>query len=94
MSQIKHDLTRTVLAVVCIAGLTAASFWVLRPFLGATIWAAMLVVATGRALAYGLHPLRLLWSRLPLGLMAAAVFGLGWFWWEPSVAGVRRQWRS
>ena len=46
MSQIKHDLTRTVLAVVCIAGLTAASFWVLRPFLGATIWAAMLVVAT------------------------------------------------
>jgi hypothetical protein len=28
------------------------------------------------------------WSLLPL-LMAVAVLGLGWFWWEPSVAGVR-----
>ena len=37
---------RTVLAVACIAGLVGASFWILRPFLGATIWAAMLVVAT------------------------------------------------
>jgi predicted PurR-regulated permease PerM len=46
MSDIRHDLTRTVLAVACIAGLFAASFWVLRPFLGALIWAAMLVVAT------------------------------------------------
>ena len=46
MHEIKHDLTRTVLAVVCIAGLTGASFWVLRPFLGALIWATMLVVAT------------------------------------------------
>ena len=46
MSDIRHDLTRTVLAVVCIAGLVIASFWVFRPFLGATIWAAMLVVAT------------------------------------------------
>jgi predicted PurR-regulated permease PerM len=46
MSDIRHDLTRTVLAVACIAGLFAASFWVLHPFLGALIWAAMLVVAT------------------------------------------------
>lgn len=46
MSEIKHDLTRTVLAVACIAGLFGASFWVLRPFLGAAIWAAMLVVST------------------------------------------------
>ena len=46
MPQIKHDLTRTVLAVACIAGLVGISFWVLRPFLGATIWAAMLVVTT------------------------------------------------
>ena len=46
MSDIRHDLTRTVLAVACIAGLVGASFWVLRPFLGAAIWAAMLVVAT------------------------------------------------
>ncbi len=46
MNDIRHDLTRTVLAVACLAGLVGVSFWILRPFLGATIWAAMLVVAT------------------------------------------------
>ncbi|MCP5269468.1 MAG: AI-2E family transporter YdiK [Zoogloeaceae bacterium] len=46
MPDIKHDLSRTVLAVVCLAGLAGASFWVLRPFLAATIWAVMLVVST------------------------------------------------
>lgn len=46
MNDVRHDLTRNVLAVACIAGLVGASFWVLRPFLGAAIWAAMLVVAT------------------------------------------------
>ena len=40
MTDVRHDLTRTVLAVVCIAGLVGATFWVLRPFLGAAIWAA------------------------------------------------------
>ena len=48
-----------------------------------------MIDATWRAAAYCLHPVTLLWSLLPLGLMATAVFGLGWFWWEPSVAGVR-----
>jgi predicted PurR-regulated permease PerM len=46
MPDIKSDLTRTVLATICIAGLICASLWVLRPFIGATIWATMLVVAT------------------------------------------------
>ncbi|MBI2308742.1 MAG: AI-2E family transporter YdiK [Rhodocyclales bacterium] len=46
MSAIRHDLTRTLLAIACIAGLAGASFWVLKPFLGAAVWAAMLVVAT------------------------------------------------
>ena len=41
-----RDLTRTVLAVLLIAILIAASFWVLRPFLLSIIWAAMIVVAT------------------------------------------------
>ncbi len=45
--------------------------------------------ATWRAVAYCLHPRPLLWSLLPLGLVAGAVFGLGWYWWEPWVAGVR-----
>src|SRR5882672_11917494 len=40
------DLTRIVLGVMTIGGLTIASFWVLRPFLLAGIWATMIVVAT------------------------------------------------
>jgi predicted PurR-regulated permease PerM len=46
MPEIRHDLTRTVLAVLCIAGLIAASFVVIRPFLGALVWATTLVIAT------------------------------------------------
>jgi predicted PurR-regulated permease PerM len=44
------DLTRILLAVVAIGGLIAASFWVLRPFVPAVIWATMIVVATWPAL--------------------------------------------
>jgi predicted PurR-regulated permease PerM len=44
------DLTRIVLAVAAIGGLVAASFWVVRPFLPAVIWATMIVVATWPAL--------------------------------------------
>ncbi|WP_295748726.1 AI-2E family transporter YdiK [Undibacterium sp.] len=40
------DLTRTILAILCIFLLIAGSLWVLRPFLGSLIWAVMLVVAT------------------------------------------------
>ena len=42
----QRELTRTVLAVLAIGGLLAASFWILRPFLVALIWATMVVVAT------------------------------------------------
>jgi len=42
----RGDLTRTVLAVLLIATLIAASFWILRPFLLAVVWATMIVVAT------------------------------------------------
>ena len=41
-----HDLTRNTLAILCIACLLALSLWVLRPFLPATVWATMIVVAT------------------------------------------------
>ena len=44
------DLTRIVLAVAAIGGLIAASFWVLRPFLPAVVWATMIVIATWPAL--------------------------------------------
>ena len=40
------DLTRTMLAVLFIGALIAASFWILRPFLTALIWALIIVVAT------------------------------------------------
>jgi len=40
------DLTRTTLGVLFIGGLIASTFWVLRPFLGAIIWATMIVVTT------------------------------------------------
>jgi predicted PurR-regulated permease PerM len=40
------DITRILFAVVAIGGLIAASFWVLKPFLPAVIWAVMIVVAT------------------------------------------------
>ena len=36
------------MAAIC--GLVGASFWVLRPFLPAVIWATMVVVATWAAL--------------------------------------------
>jgi hypothetical protein len=46
MIDIRRDLARNTLAILCIIGLIGLSLWVLRPFLAATVWAAMLVVAT------------------------------------------------
>jgi predicted PurR-regulated permease PerM len=46
VAEIQRDLTRTVLAVLFIGGLIGFSFWILPPFLGAIVWATMIVVAT------------------------------------------------
>jgi predicted PurR-regulated permease PerM len=46
MRDIRHDLTRNTLAIFFIVGLIGLSLWVLRPFLAAGVWAAMIVVAT------------------------------------------------
>jgi len=40
------DIVRTTLAVIFIGILISASFWILRPFLSAIIWATMIVVTT------------------------------------------------
>jgi predicted PurR-regulated permease PerM len=40
------DIVRTTLAVIFIGILISASFWILRPFLSALIWATMIVVTT------------------------------------------------
>jgi predicted PurR-regulated permease PerM len=46
MSSRQGDLTGTTLAVLFIGGLIVASFWIMRPFLPAIIWAITLVIAT------------------------------------------------
>ncbi len=40
-----HDITRSTLAVLFIVALIGASFLILRPFLGAVVWASMIVIA-------------------------------------------------
>ena len=40
------DLARVTFGVLIIGGLLAATFWIVRPFLGPLIWATMLVVAS------------------------------------------------
>jgi predicted PurR-regulated permease PerM len=44
------ELSRILLTVMVLGGLIGASAWILRPFLGAVIWAIMIVVATWPAL--------------------------------------------
>ena len=46
MTDIRRDLARNTLAILCILGLIGLSLWVLQPFLAAGVWAAMIVVAT------------------------------------------------
>jgi len=46
MERPQGELARVVLVVLFLGGLIAASFWILRPFLGAIIWAVMIVVST------------------------------------------------
>jgi hypothetical protein len=48
-----------------------------------------LLDAFWRAAAYCLHPRVILLSLLPLVFAVAMVLGLGWFYWEGAVAGVR-----
>jgi predicted PurR-regulated permease PerM len=46
VTQVSRDVTHTTLAVLFIGMLIAASFWILRPFLIAIVWAFLIVVAT------------------------------------------------
>jgi predicted PurR-regulated permease PerM len=46
MNNASQDLTRTVFQVLFIGALVAGSFWILRPFLLASLWATAIVVAT------------------------------------------------
>ncbi|MDE1928629.1 MAG: AI-2E family transporter YdiK [Burkholderiales bacterium] len=46
MSAPRPDIARTTLLVLFLGAMMAAALWVVRPFLGAAIWATMVVVAT------------------------------------------------
>ena len=65
-----QDLTKTTFGVLTIGVLIATSFWILRPFLGATIWATMVVVATWPGLQW--IEARL-WKRRGLAVAAMTV---------------------
>ena len=60
------DLTRIVLGVMTIGGLVLASFWVVKPFLLAAIWATMIVVSTWPTL---LAVQARLWGRRSLAVL-------------------------
>src|ERR1700756_2050527 len=66
----RSDLTRTTLAVLFVAGLIAACFWILRPFLPAVIWATTLVVATWPVMLRVQHRL---WKRRALAVAVMTV---------------------
>jgi predicted PurR-regulated permease PerM len=87
MAEPKRDLTGTLLGVVVIGALIVAALWILRPFVAATIWAAMIVVVTwpvllrmqarlwrSRGLAIGLMlVILLLLFIVPLSLMVGTI---------------------
>ncbi|MDM0043259.1 AI-2E family transporter YdiK [Variovorax dokdonensis] len=52
MTEPRTDLAKITFSVLCIALMIGSSLWILRPFLGATIWAAMVVVASWPALLW------------------------------------------
>ena len=65
-----RDLVRTTLGVLAIGALIITSLWVLRPFLAATIWATMIVVATWpMMLWFQAH----LWGRRSLAVTAMSL---------------------
>jgi predicted PurR-regulated permease PerM len=70
MNRTQRDLTHTTLAVLFIGGLIAAAFWILRPFLAALIWAAMIVVATWPLM---LRVQRWLWGKRGLAIAVMIV---------------------
>ena len=72
MTPPRPDLARATLGVLFIVALIASTVWILRPFLGAIIWAAMIVVATWPVM----RPLQArLWGRR--NLAAAVLVGAG-----------------
>jgi predicted PurR-regulated permease PerM len=70
VTETQRDITRTVLAVLFIGALIGTSLWILRPFLGAAIWAVTIVIATWQLLMY---IQRRLWGRRSLAVAVMTV---------------------
>jgi len=70
MTEARPDYPKITLGVIAIGGLILTSLWILRPFLGATIWAAMVVVATWPVL---LWMQARLWNRRGLAVAAMVI---------------------
>jgi predicted PurR-regulated permease PerM len=70
MTEIQRDLTRNLLGAIFIVLLIGSSFWILRPFLGAAVWATTIVVATW-PLMTALQ--KRLWHKRPLAVAAMTV---------------------
>ncbi len=82
MTRERGELARVTLSVIFIGGLIGGSLWVLKPFLGALIWAVMIVVATWPVMTW---LQRILWGKRSLAvaamtvvLLAVLVVPLGW----------------
>jgi len=65
---ISRDLVRIMFGVLFFTGLAAASFWILRPFLPALVWAAMIVVATWPLM---IRMQGIFWNRRSLAVMVS-----------------------
>lgn len=80
---LRNDLARIVIAVLVLGVLIAGSFWILRPFLPALIWATMIVVATWplmrrvQALLFGRRALAVAAMTLAFLLLVAIPIGYG-----------------
>lgn len=66
-----NDITRSVLAVLFIVALIGSSLWILRPFLGAIVWAATIVVATWPLM---ISVQNCLWGKRALAVTLMTVF--------------------
>jgi predicted PurR-regulated permease PerM len=65
MTRIPSDISRTVLTVLFIGALIGAALWILKPFIGAAIWAVTIVTATWPLM---ISIQNLLWGRRSLAV--------------------------
>ncbi len=70
MTEPQRDITRIFLAVLSIGALIGTSLWILKPFLGAAIWAVTIVTATWPLLVL---IQRRLWGRRSLAVAVMTV---------------------